>query len=119
MYRKEYKIAICSFIIFLTSVLYHSTGDSFYETIDKVSNHFMAIYLGTLSFLQGIYTPPIVVLLEVFIYTGLQQLIAYRKKHGEETEIDEDMRHFLLVHIPFYIALMTLAFFCTMKKKMT
>ena len=117
LYMKNYKIAFYAFLIFLTSILYHSTGDSHYEIIDKISNHVLAIYLGTISLLQGIYMPPLIVLLEIFVYTGLQQLIAHRVKHGIEEEMDEDMRHFILVHIPFYIALSVLAIFYNSKKK--
>ncbi len=112
-YLKLYKIGSFVLIIYITSILYHYKGDTHFTYLDIVSNIITGTSLSILSILNKTWIPFIIAFIVFIIFSIKSFMISYLKIHFDE---DLDVTHFMMVHIPCFIAIMVLIYFAYQRK---
>lgn len=109
IYFKKYDLAFVCFILYLTSILYHSTGKPHFEFIDNFSNRFIvSVYLIWFALKNKFFIPPFIALLVYVFYIVNRYL--NRFFDNVDIEKDENIHHFICVHIPIYLAIASYVF---------
>lgn len=112
-YFKLYPIAILQLIIYITSIFYHYKGDTHFGYLDTVSNMIVGFILIIFCFIHKSWISIIITKIVFIIYCIKQFMLSYWKIHFDE---DLDVTHFLMVHIPCFVALMVLNYIAYQRK---
>ncbi len=112
-YLKLYKIGFFVLIIYLTSILYHYKGDTHFTYLDIISNIITGSTLSVLSILNKTWIPFIIAFIVFIIFSLKSFMMIYFKIHFDE---DLDVTHFMMVHIPCFIAIMVLIYYAYQRK---
>lgn len=105
-YFKKYRLSLLVLSFYITSFFYHLYGNYHYEYMDILVVRISVSILVWISLFHKIYLPVILVLISYFLY--------FYNSHFTKNniDVDKDMSHILFVHIPNFIGLMILIYFC-------
>jgi hypothetical protein len=105
-YFKKYRLSLLVLSFYITSFFYHLYGNYHYEYMDILVVRISVSILVWISLFHKIYLPVILVLISYLLYF----YNSYFRKNN--IDVDKDMSHILFVHIPNFIGLMILIYFC-------
>lgn len=94
-YIGNWKVSIGMFIVYLTSIYYHYEGGEKKKIIDMTSNIILGLYYSYQFYKEKIYLPGIIGLIVFSMYIWVKRIEEYRENN--------EMNHFMMVHIPIYL----------------